>query len=93
MNQLPFLFMFDSPIQIIFVIAVILLLFGSTRLPQLAKSIGQSQKAFKDGLREGAEDEKLERQKSAELQSPPLVSDVSDEELSAEMRRRAETKQ
>ena len=95
MSQTIMLFIFDSPTQIIFVVAVILLLFGSTRLPQLAKSIGQSQKAFKDGLREGEEAERIEQQKR-ELSAPPPIdiaaeppiSDLSDEELMAEMRRR-----
>ena len=36
---------------------VILLLFGSTQLPRLARSLGQAQKEFKDGLREGAVDD------------------------------------
>jgi len=29
------------------------LLFGATRLPQLAKALGQSKRAFKDGLDDG----------------------------------------
>jgi len=33
--------------------AVIFLLFGASRLPQLAKALGQSKKAFKEGLKEG----------------------------------------
>ena len=32
--------------------AVIFLLFGASRLPQLAKALGQSKKAFKEGLKE-----------------------------------------
>ena len=31
---------------------VIFLLFGATRLPQLAKALGQSKRAFKEGLDE-----------------------------------------
>ena len=38
--------------EIILIVAVLFLLFGATRLPQLAKSLGQSRKAFKDGMRE-----------------------------------------
>jgi TatA/E family protein of Tat protein translocase len=29
------------------------LLFGATRLPQLAKALGQSKKAFREGIEEG----------------------------------------
>ena len=36
--------------EIVLVVAVLFLLFGASRLPQLAKSLGQSRKAFKEGL-------------------------------------------
>lgn len=75
--------------EIIAIILVVFLLFGATRLPQLAKSIGQSRKAFKDGLREAEEAER--EQKPQEITTPP-VSSLSDEEILAEMRRRSETK-
>jgi Sec-independent protein translocase protein TatA len=59
-------------------------------LPQLAKSIGQSRKAFKDGMRDAEEEEKAEKQ----LGSPaaPQINEMSDEALAEEMRRRAEVK-
>jgi TatA/E family protein of Tat protein translocase len=34
-------------------VLVIFLLFGATRLPQLAKALGQSKKAFREGIEEG----------------------------------------
>jgi sec-independent protein translocase protein TatA len=39
------------------VIGVVVLLFGGTQLPKLARSIGQAQKEFKKGLTEGAASE------------------------------------
>ena len=86
------LFMFDSPVQIALVIGVIVLIFGAGKLPQLAKSIGQSRKAFKDGMREAEEEETAEQQK---LSTPaaPQVSQMSDEALMEEMRRRVAEKQ
>jgi len=42
-----------GPTEILIIAAVIFLLFGATRLPQLAKSLGQSKRAFKEGLSEG----------------------------------------
>lgn len=39
--------------ELIAIVAVVFLLFGATRLPQLAKSLGQSKRAFKEGLEEG----------------------------------------
>jgi len=41
-----------GPTELIVIVALIFLLFGATRLPQLAKALGQSKRAFKDGLDE-----------------------------------------
>jgi sec-independent protein translocase protein TatA len=57
-----------GPWEIILVLAVLLLLFGARKLPQLARSMGRSTKEFKSGLREGAVDEK-----PAEEQKAPQV--------------------
>ncbi len=75
--------------EILLIVAVLFLLFGATRLPQLAKSLGQTRKAFKDGMREAEEEEKAEQQKIAANPGTPLVSAVSDEALEEELRRRA----
>ncbi len=98
MIQTTLLFIFDSPTQILFVVAAIFLLFGSTKLPQLAKSLGQTRKAFKEGMREAEEDERIEQEQKlhnpAQIAPPaPQISNMSDEELMAEMRRRAQMKQ
>ena len=39
--------------ELVVIAIVIFLLFGATRLPQLAKALGQSKCAFKEGLDEG----------------------------------------
>ncbi len=41
-----------GPTELIIIVAVIFLLFGATRLPQLAKALGQSKKAFREGMDE-----------------------------------------
>ena len=41
-----------GPTEIVVIVLVIFLLFGATRLPQLAKALGQSKRAFKEGLDE-----------------------------------------
>lgn len=82
--------------EILLVVAVLFLLFGASRLPQLAKSLGQTRKAFKEGMREAEEEEQLEAEKRREVASNPAapqISAMSDEEVLAEMRRRAEVKQ
>jgi sec-independent protein translocase protein TatA len=73
----------------IVILVVILLLFGGSRLPQLAKSLGQSKRAFKEGLDDADEEARLEktRPSSASLPASTLAS-VDDDELIAEARRR-----
>jgi sec-independent protein translocase protein TatA len=76
--------------EIILVVAVLFLLFGASRLPQLAKSLGQSRKAFKEGMKDAEEEELAEKQLSAA--ETPKITQVSDDALAEEMRRRAEAK-
>jgi sec-independent protein translocase protein TatA len=93
-------FAFNFGTEWILIGAVLFLLFGASRLPQLAKSLGQSKKAFREGLREAEEEEeRADEQKRLNLTSAqlnptsaqPAVITLSDEELMAEMRRRVET--
>jgi sec-independent protein translocase protein TatA len=82
--------------EIILIVAVLFLLFGASRLPQLAKSLGQSRKAFKEGMREAEEEEQLETQKRQQIAgnpNAPQINQMSNDELAAEMRRRAEVNQ
>ena len=44
-------------LEVVVVVAVIFLLFGATRLPKLARSIGSARKEFQKGFEEGAEDD------------------------------------
>jgi len=39
--------------ELLIIAVVIFLLFGASRLPQLAKALGQSKRAFKEGIEEG----------------------------------------
>ncbi len=43
--------------ELLIVLVVILVLFGGAKLPKLARSLGQAQKEFKDGLSDGIEDD------------------------------------
>ena len=47
----------DGPELWIF-LGIVLLLFGGTALPKLAKGMGQAQKEFKKGLAEGGAEDK-----------------------------------
>ena len=77
--------------EILLIVAVLFLLFGATRLPQLAKSLGATRKAFKEGMREA--EEEAEAQKIPANAPAPQISQMSDEALAEEMRRRGEVKQ
>lgn len=81
--------------EIILIVLALFLLFGASRLPQLAKSIGQSKRAFKEGLDEADREaeEEAKKKKISANQGAPQISAMTDEEIMAEMRRRAEVKQ
>ena len=58
-----------SPVSIILIIAVILLLFGAQKLPDLARSVGRSMRIFKSEVTEMTNESKAreENQRQAEL--------------------------
>ena len=78
------LFAIESPTIIILVVAAIFLLFGGSKLPQLAKALGQSKKAFKEGLDDADREEKAKSDSRSKLEA------VDDEALFEEARRRAQ---
>ncbi|MDG1196547.1 MAG: twin-arginine translocase TatA/TatE family subunit [Actinomycetota bacterium] len=41
--------------ELIIVLIIILVLFGGAKLPKLARSLGQAQKEFRDGVKEAGE--------------------------------------
>ncbi len=43
--------------ELLIILVIVLVLFGANRVPDVARSLGRSIKAFKDGLKEGMEDE------------------------------------
>ncbi|MEA2433873.1 MAG: sec-independent protein translocase protein TatA [Actinomycetota bacterium] len=46
--------------EMLIILLVLLLLFGATRLPKLARSMGQAGKEFKTGLKEGYQAQPVE---------------------------------
>jgi TatA/E family protein of Tat protein translocase len=46
--------LFDSPESWIWLALIGAVLFGSSKLPELARSLGRSKNAFQKGLREGS---------------------------------------
>jgi sec-independent protein translocase protein TatA len=45
-----------GPVELLIVLAVVLLLFGSKKLPELAKGMGQAAKEFRSGLHDESDD-------------------------------------
>ncbi|MBX7159302.1 MAG: twin-arginine translocase TatA/TatE family subunit [Acidimicrobiia bacterium] len=43
--------------ELLIILAIVLLLFGSTRLPKMARSLGQASKEFKKGIDHGAQED------------------------------------
>jgi sec-independent protein translocase protein TatA len=81
------LFNFENPMLWVLILAAIFLLFGGSKLPQLAKALGQSKKAFKEGLSEAEEEDKKAKELAAN--KPATLSAVDDDALFEEARRRA----
>ena len=43
--------------ELLIILVLVLLVFGGAKLPKLARSLGQAQKEFKDGINEGLDDD------------------------------------
>ena len=45
-----------KPQELLIILVILLVLFGGSKLPQLARNIGRAQKEFKTGLDEGSKE-------------------------------------
>jgi sec-independent protein translocase protein TatA len=61
----------DNPLHILFLLVVLLLLFGAKRLPEMGKGLGSGLRGFREAL-------------SGEASSPALSAITSSDELAAE---------
>ena len=46
-----------GPAELIIILLIVLLVFGGTKLPKLARSLGSAKSEFEKGVREGSKDE------------------------------------
>jgi sec-independent protein translocase protein TatA len=85
------LFLPESPMIWLLIVGVIFLLFGGSKLPQLAKALGQSKRSFKEGLDEPEDKGQEQAKKPAEIPGERKASleSIDDETLFAEAHRRA----
>src|SRR3954465_7126301 len=51
------MFAFLEGPELIIVLVIVLLIFGGSQLPKLARSLGRAQKEFQEGIRDGASGE------------------------------------
>lgn len=65
-----------SPLSIILILVIVVLLFGSKKIPDLARSLGKAKGEFKKGIAEGAaedddddEPKKVSRKKARQLEA------------------------
>jgi sec-independent protein translocase protein TatA len=66
MHNILFIFGSLGPTELIIVLLIVLLIFGGSRLPQLAKGLGESVKNFKKAVNENEdEDEKKDKSRAA----------------------------
>src|SRR2546423_1015912 len=86
----------ENPLIWIIILAAVFLLFGGSRLPQLAKALGQSKRALREGIEEGETEAPREAQRKqlnkSEPAAPAELAAVDDEALFEEARRRAATR-
>ena len=54
----------ESPFHLILVLAIVLLLFGAKRIPELAKGLGTGMKEFREGISSDAKPEVSESETS-----------------------------
>lgn len=55
--------------ELIIILVIVLLLFGAKKLPEMARSLGKSQREFKKGMKEGEQEADLEA-KEGEVKEP-----------------------
>lgn len=70
--------------ELIIILVILLLLFGSTRLPQLAKGMGKSIREFKKGVSEGEDDDRELEAARRERLREPKSDRLRDDELAAD---------
>ena len=69
--------------ELIIILVILLLLFGSTRLPQLAKGMGKSIREFKKGIGEGEDEAEIEGARRERLRDAE-AGRARDDELAPE---------
>jgi sec-independent protein translocase protein TatA len=67
--------------ELLIILAIVVVLFGASRLPQLAKALGQSKRAFREGQDEAEEEARIEAAKRRERLRVGEADRLDDEKL------------
>ncbi len=70
--------------ELMIILLIVFVLFGASRLPQLAKALGQSKRAFKDGLDEAEDESRLEEARRRERLRAAETNIVREDDLAAD---------
>ncbi len=70
--------------ELLIILAIVVVLFGASRLPQLAKALGQSKRAFREGQEEADEEARIESAKRRERLNAAGDSTLNEDELAAD---------
>ena len=62
--------------ELIIILVVVLVLFGGSQLPKLAKNLGKAQKEFKQGLSDGMKDDAKSDAPKSEAPKSDVPSDA-----------------
>ena len=74
-----------GPTELIIILVIVMLLFGATRLPKLARSLGEASKEFKDGIKESTSEAELAAKAAEkEAEAAKLADDARIDRLVAE---------
>jgi sec-independent protein translocase protein TatA len=68
------MFAFLDPPELIVLVIVVLVLFGGSQLPKLARNLGKAQEEFKRGLAEGQKEAQQGRPNEGTSESPKTDS-------------------
>jgi sec-independent protein translocase protein TatA len=70
--------------ELLIILAIVVVLFGASRLPQLAKALGQSKRAFKEGQDEAEEEARVEAAKRRDRLRSADADRLDDEKLASD---------
>lgn len=84
MNEVILLGIVPQGMEWLLVLLVIVILFGASKLPQLAKALGQSKRAFKEGQDDAEEEAQIEASKRRERLRSAEADKLEAEKLAAD---------